>query len=64
MPGGNKSLDILKEPLPSFVLKNVVLKENLYCKVENYLKSIINIKNLILRILRIKNIQKFNIHEY
>ena len=64
MSGGNKSSDILKEPLPSFVLKNVVLKKNLYCKVENYLKSIINIKNLILRILRIKNIQKINIHEY
>ena len=37
---------------PKTFLKGVVLKENVYCKVQNYLKIIMNVKNLILRKLR------------
>ena len=62
--GGNKSSDVLKEPLTSFVLKNVVWKGNLYWKVEDYLKIVTNIKNFILRVLRKKNMKNINTYEY
>ena len=45
MPSG-KSSCVLKEPLSSFIfiLETIILKQKFYCKVENCLKIVMNIK--------------------